>query len=287
MQVELLRSSISYDDASGLMVWRSRTDVGRAWNARYPGRPVGSVGNHGYMSFMINGKRFLNHIAAWIIFYGEDPPTKIEHTNGVKTDNSINNLALSSERVVSFCDESDSDLVRRVLQYCPETGVFAWNYRKDKGWNWNRQWAGKIAGCLDGKGHWRIRINARHYAAHRIAWFLQTGQWPPNEIDHINNVKTDNRFCNLRLATRSQNATNMRPSSSNTSGFRGVVFDKSRNKWSARLTVNGKTRNIGRFDTKEDAVSARATAEDSLCGEFSYEKSQRMVDNLRSTCVDL
>lgn len=277
-EVELLRSSVSYNAESGVLTWKVRSDVGSAWNARYPGRVAGAVGNHGYMSFAINGKAILNHIAIWVIVHGDRPSGKVEHANGIKTDNRISNLVLYSARQEKFCGESVSETVRRVLRYCPENGDLVWNHRDDMGWNWNRQWSGKVAGCLDGKGHWRIRIDSKHFAAHRIAWFLQTGQWPPEEIDHINNVKTDNRFCNLRLATRSQNATNMRAGASNTSLVRGVTFDKSRNQWSARLTINGKTHNLGRFDTKGEAATARMKAEELHCGEFSYKKSQEMVD---------
>ena len=88
-------------------------------------------------------------------------------------------------------------------------------------------------------------------------------------VDHINHNKLDNRKCNLRVCTHQENGWNKDPISTNTSGTTGVIFDKSRNKWLARIEFNGKQIHLGRFKTKEEAVEARRQAEIEYFGEFA------------------
>lgn len=94
-------------------------------------------------------------------------------------------------------------------------------------------------------------------------------------VDHINNIKTDNRAINLRYATHSENGMNKSKTSKNTSGIVGVVFDKSRNKWVSRININGKEKHLGRFENIEDAAKARTEAEEIYFGEFSYNNSKK------------
>ena len=84
---------------------------------------------------------------------------------------------------------------------------------------------------------------------------------PIGNIDHINRDGLDNRRTNLRVASKSMNALNSGPQSNNTSGARGVDWDKRRQKWCARIKVNGTQYYLGRFCTKEEAVAARRKAE--------------------------
>jgi hypothetical protein len=72
-------------------------------------------------------------------------------------------------------------------------------------------------------------------------------------LDHINGNKTDNRLCNLRLATNSQNQQNRPAPQNNTSGYRGVTWHKSANKWMARICHNGIRKTLGFFETAEEA----------------------------------
>ncbi len=103
-----------------------------------------------------------------------------------------------------------------LIHYNPETGLFSrlGGRRSDR--------VGKVAGSPQGQGYLLIFVDGRRYRAHRLAWFYMTGEWPADGIDHVNNIKTDNRFANLRLATRAQNEMNKPPSRSNTSGVKGV-----------------------------------------------------------------
>ena len=92
---------------------------------------------------------------------------------------------------------------------------------------------------------------------HRHIMDAQKGQY----VDHINGNKLDNRRKNLRLCTNQENGFNRTsPNKNNTSGHRGVTWDKVNKKWTAQITVNYKTRKIGRFIKLEDAVAAREAA---------------------------
>lgn len=88
-------------------------------------------------------------------------------------------------------------------------------------------------------------------------------------IDHINGNPLDNRKCNLRIATPTQNNMNMKKRSDNISGYKGVGWQKKRNKWRARITINKKTIELGHFNTIEEAIKARQKAEEEYFGEYN------------------
>lgn len=107
------------------------------------------------------------------------------------------------------------------------------------------------------------------FANHRIAFLFMTGSFPEKymDVDHINGIKDDNRWCNLRLAKRGQNNMNSGSPKNNTSGQKGV--HKNRDKgWYARIKVDQKIIHLGCFENFEDAVSARKEAEEKYFGDF-------------------
>lgn len=110
-------------------------------------------------------------------------------------------------------------------------------------------------------GYISLSHNGRHLKAHRVAWALQTGSWPSGLIDHINRVKSDNRWHNLRDVTPSQNNINTDTSKDNKSGKKGVFYIKRINRWWAYINANCKRTSLGFFITKEEAVQARVAAE--------------------------
>lgn len=97
------------------------------------------------------------------------------------------------------------DALRSCLHYDPETGLFTRLTNES-----NRSPAGSIAGTVLATGYRVIRVCNGRFLAHRLAWFYVYGAWP-NEIDHLNRVKDDNRFSNLRASTRQQNVFNSGP----------------------------------------------------------------------------
>jgi hypothetical protein len=90
------------------------------------------------------------------------------------------------------------------------------------------------------------------------------------DTDHINGNKLDNRKQNLRTASRSQNSQNSKIYKNSSSGKKGVSYDKNRNKWVARICKNGMNIFLGRFDTKDDAVSAYNKKAISVYGENAF-----------------
>lgn len=163
-----------------------------------------------------------------------------------------------------------ADQLREVLDYYPSTGMFIWKPRK-AGEKFNT-WAGRRAGChKKGPSHDYIviRINYQLYRAHRLAWLWMTGEWPEFEVDHRDGNGLNNKWRNLRIATSSQSKMNTRKRSDNTTGHKGVWFEKRRNQWIAEVWANGKKHQIGSFPTAEIAKSARDHAARRLHGKFA------------------
>ena len=152
--------------------------------------------------------------------------------------------------------ELSAEYLRLVLHYEPETGIFTWKVRTSP-----RIKVGDIAGCPEGGGYLQIRVCSRGYKAHRLAWLHVYGEWPKEQLDHINRNRSDNRIANLREVTNKQNQQNRSKSSNNTSGHQGVHWDKRDSKWRARIRHNQKDIYLGLFENLEEALSARKAGE--------------------------
>jgi len=127
----------------------------------------------------------------------------------------------------------------------------------------------KIAGRINSKGYVQVGIHNLRYLLHRLVWIYHKGDIPSGMlVDHIDRNPLNNRIENLRLASRSLNAYNSKLFTSNNSGIRGVSFAKSRNKWRACITVNGKQKSLGYFHTIEEAIICRKEAEIKYYGDF-------------------
>lgn len=110
----------------------------------------------------------------------------------------------------------------------------------------------KVLGAPNDRGYIVINWNKKIWKVQRIMWAMYYGFWPDKDIDHEDQNKANNRITNFRLLSRSENVFNSGLRSDNISGYRGVCFDVSRNKWLARYD----TVFIGRFDTKEEAIAS-------------------------------
>ena len=124
---------------------------------------------------------------------------------------------------------------------------------------------GQQAGNYDGRST-RVQIRGKFYRVHRIVWLMHHGEWPEGEIDHINRQPHDNRIENLRLATRSQNASN-KSSTKNSTGFKGVKKDRT-GRFVAKIKKARVTHHLGTFDTAEEAHAAYCEAGRQMHGEF-------------------
>ena len=153
-------------------------------------------------------------------------------------------------------NELTAEYLRSILNYDQETGIFTWKVRTA-----NRVKVGDAAGCPDGGGYLRIKVQSRLYRAHRLAWLHTHGVWPKGELDHINRNRSDNRVSNLRDISHKQNLQNSGKRSDNTSGHTGVYWYKPYSKWRALIMHNYKLIHLGYFSILEEAIAARKAAE--------------------------
>jgi len=149
-----------------------------------------------------------------------------------------------------------ADRVKEVLAYDAGDGTFTWRVTK------GRAKQGAVAGATDAYGYRVIRVDGVLYKAHRLAWLYTHGQWPAGLLDHINRVPGDNRLCNLREATQSENMHNGGRKSE--SGVPGVRWRGERNRWVAQIRIGYRNHVLGSFLSKSDAVAARKKAEQDM-----------------------
>lgn len=198
--------------------------------------------------------------------------------------------------------------LKECLTYDHETGSFTWNERplshfKDSRSrnSWNSRWANKNAGIVGNRGYIIINIkNFKAHLGHRLAFLYMEGYLPENQVDHINRIRNDNRWVNLREVSRQCNLQNASQYITNSSGVTGVHWVKRDKRWVAKITINQKTIRLGVYERFSDAVMARyneeltnnmwachtdSTAynylkENNLLGEFSKRDFKR--NNLKS-----
>jgi len=154
--------------------------------------------------------------------------------------------------------------LKQVLDYDPASGIFTWKIQRSSSAN-----VGDIAGSINHAGYRRIIIGGIRYRAHRLAFFYVNGRWPIYEIDHINNIKDDNRISNLREASRCENALNRPLNIQNTSGVKGVHFYRRYGKYSAQIRVNKKQIHLGFFADINAATSVIRAYREKVHGEFA------------------
>lgn len=169
---------------------------------------------------------------------------------------------LKQTRPETFRKDLSAEYVRSILDYCPITGLFRWKPHLP----WKRNAGTKVT-----TGHLTIKIDGKWYNTGRLAWLYMTGEWPVCLIDHKNRIPDDNRFENLRQATRSDNSCN-RPGYKPGKKLKGAFFDKDTKKWRAIIMRHRTTYNIGRFKTEEEAHEAYKKAAKEFHGEFALVK---------------
>lgn len=144
-----------------------------------------------------------------------------------------------------------------------ETGEFTWkvrevNSRSDK--TWNTKHSGKQCGGISKDGYRSLSVtyNGRLLTVflHKLFWFIIHGALPKVQIDHINQVRTDNRLVNLREVTSAENNRNRKITSNNASGVLGVQWDKQRRRWVGLVTVDGIRYRLGSYKDIDDAEIA-------------------------------
>lgn len=163
------------------------------------------------------------------------------------------------------------EYLRECFSYSPETGVLTWrerpreHFKNDGAWRYcNNRLAGSPAGSITPKGYVTIHVAGRRYQAHRLIWLTHYGKEPKYQIDHVDQVKSNNALCNLREASNADNQKNTSLRKNSSSGTTGVTWYRSTRKWLAKISSNGKRIHLGYFSNKKDAEAARLAAEDRL-----------------------
>ena len=138
--------------------------------------------------------------------------------------------------------------------YIPETGQLVWadNYGP-------RARKGVVIGSIDSSGYRQVKLSKKSVLVHRIIWLMFNGSYP-EQIDHINRIRTDNRIENLRAATNTTNQHNLSIRIDNKTGVTGVnmVYEK----YQARIGVNGRRIYLGIFDSLSEAADAYKNAKE-------------------------
>jgi hypothetical protein len=142
--------------------------------------------------------------------------------------------------------------LKKHLTYNPETGDFIWRLMaRESG----------IAGSIDANGYQSIGLLGKYHKAHRLAFLYMEGYFPEHDVDHKNGIRNDNRWINLRHATRSCNMQNQRIRPDNKSYFPGVRWYSSKSKWRTNITINRKQIHLGYYTDLLEAALTRLTAE--------------------------
>ena len=146
-----------------------------------------------------------------------------------------------------YSNDLNAVQVRELLDYDPATGFLTWKTRPNNG-RWNKLIAGKRAGTMGAKGYRQTCIKDKSYREHRIIWLWMTGDWPVDEIDHINGICDDNRWENLRQASRCENMQNLKLGTTC-----GAIWIEEYKKWKSTIVLKGKQIFLGYFDSREEA----------------------------------
>jgi hypothetical protein len=159
------------------------------------------------------------------------------------------------------------ETLRELISYDDVTGLLTWERRdrrfflSERDWKiWNTRYAGKEASSF-ARGYKVTRVLGVRFTSHRVAWAIHYGEWPRDQIDHINGDRADNRIANLRVVSNDENSRNIRLPRNNTSGRIGVNFRKGEGTWRAEICVNQKRIHLGVYATFEEACAAREAAE--------------------------
>jgi hypothetical protein len=243
LTAQVLRESIDYNAETGVFKWSVNRKGARA------GKLIACPETKPKPTISINYWHYSVMQLAWLYTYGEFPSSRIIAVNGNRCDARLSNLMKRAAQTGKLTAER----LRELVHYDPETGLITRKVRTS-----NRIKVGEVCGSPNTDGYLVMCIGAVKHAIHRLAWLYMTGSFPPEEIDHINGIRNDNRWCNLREANRSQNTQNTHKRRRADGGFVGV--QKSGSVWKARIQVDKTLLLLGTYETIEEALEVYLAA---------------------------
>lgn len=168
------------------------------------------------------------------------------------------------------------EYLRECFDYDPESGALVWKHRPVSHFkneagavSFNSRFAGRPVTNVGKNGYITMSICDHPYLAHRVIWKLVTGRDPVEMIDHIDGNRANNRWENLREATRQQNCMNRTVGSKSATGVSGVRFEPKTGRYIVAVSVRNRSVHVGCFDTLDDAIVARKNALALHYGEFA------------------
>jgi hypothetical protein len=256
LTLDILKLRLIYDEDTGLFIW----NVPIFKNKK--GKVAGSLTQNGRVQLTVEGKRYYAHQLAWFYVTGEYPTTTIRHKDGDQTNNRFSNLTKDIDCNVLLTQE----LLQSLFNYDKDTGLLTRKVTAG-----SNAIEGTVAGHVHAKrGYVTIILNGQSYSAHRLIWLYMTGDNLPEttHIDHVNGNKSDNRWDNLRLATRSENNSNVKLRADNTSGVKGLRI--SSKCIECRIAFNRKTYyKCFKLDEIEEAKTWLEVTRATIHGEFA------------------
>ena len=147
------------------------------------------------------------------------------------------------------------EILKQYVVYHPDTGWFT-----STGVRYSNKQVGERVGTLHKtKGYRYLAIQGKTYREQRVVFLYMTGKWPEHQVDHINRIKDDNRWENLRDVPAKVNSANRKVSVLNKSGYTGVFWNTNLAKWQVNCVSNGKQHYGGIFDNKDEAGKVAAS----------------------------
>lgn len=205
-------------------------------------------------SVKIKGNSYSAMKLAWLYVTGSFPEKELITVDGTSSLKFSNLMELGALKNVPVTQE----LLHKYFTYDKDTGNLSWALRANKSSIIGNS-VGTISGTLPNAGYIIIDFCGKRYLAHRLIWLHVHGYLPEKQIDHINHDRTDNRLCNLRLASHYTNMKNKTLYKTNSTGYPGV--EPHGNNWKARIGVNGTKILLGVFSSIEEAVAAKQAGE--------------------------
>jgi hypothetical protein len=224
--------------------------------SRKDGSVLVRYSHSGYAIGSILGTVYYANRLAYLYVTGAIPKEEIKFKDRNPKNLKFSNLYLYSE-LPSF-DDMAPEMLKELLHYDRKTGKLIWTDHFSN----QAEYVGQQAGSLHSTERRYVTVrDSKRILEHRLIWFMEYGEWPENEIDHINGIKHDNRLENLRLATRKQNSQNYHRANKNgATGLLGVSYKAKKGKYTAQITINRKAIHLGTFTTAEQAHEAYLAA---------------------------